>query len=94
MDKQDIQLLDTVQIGLEAKDFLENSKIGQRIKQMADQDEHAALVALADVDATNSAQVQKLQNDAKAPAMALQWLMEIIADGENAVTMIEERSVQ
>lgn len=90
-DADHIRLLKDVEMGLDAKHWLHQTALGQQVQSMALQDEHEALLALAAVDPLDTKAVIAAQTRVKVPAMALQWLLEIIAHGENAQAELIQR---
>lgn len=94
MDAEVRRRLQEYDLGLEAKQFLDQSNLGRRIAEKAVEDERAALIALKSVDPNDAKAVQLLQNEANAPLLALQWLNEIINEGENAKAAALEAETQ
>lgn len=90
-DADQIRLLKDVETGLDAKHWLYKTALGQKVQQEAMETEREALLALAVVDPLDTKAVIAAQTQVKVPAMALQWLLNIIAQGENAEAELHQR---
>lgn len=88
--KEDFLLLKQIEIGLDARQFLEKSNLGHAIRQQAIDYEREALLELAACDPNNAGEVLRLQTKAKTPALALEWLLNIINQGENAENLMQQ----
>jgi len=87
----DIKLVQEVKDGLDAEHFLYKSSIGQMVIKEATESEHLALMELASCDPTDTKLVMNLQNKAHMPALALEWIANVINKGRNAEALLNER---
>lgn len=78
-----------VDLGSRARAWLE-SALGRAVCAKYESARVAALEGLADVDPTNTPIVASLQRRVHAIDLALRWLAEIIEEGEEAMTQLEQ----
>lgn len=91
---EQIRLLKDVEVGLDAKKFLEQTALGQHIKKQALLDEQDRLIAMLHIDPLDAKAMVQAQIEARAPAMALQWLIALINGGHNAEVELEQAAQQ
>ncbi len=85
----DAELVRQIQLSDSATDFL-NSQLGQTIQRKANDQMEAALEKLRTVNPNKPEKVRKYQNDIKVAQMALSWLLEIIVEGGEAESILDE----
>lgn len=83
------RLLKQVELGLDTQQFLRTG-VGKRILQRAAEQEMESLKAMIDVDVTDTARMRELQANARLGSMVLAWLNEMIVEGENAETALQQ----
>ena len=91
LDHADVRLVQEVKEGLDAEHFLHATEIGRYLQREALETERMALMELASCDPTDTRLVMNLQNKAHMPAMALEWIANIITKGKNAEALLNER---
>lgn len=89
MNGHEKQLISDIKVGGDADKFLNQTELGRALREKALQDEQAALLALKDADPNDAKLIRQIQNDAHTPAMALQYILELINTGKNAQTVLE-----
>lgn len=94
MDAAVYALLNRVELGSAAKQFLDKTQLGKHIMQKALEDEEAALKALQQADPEDAKLIRKLQNEANMPSFALSWFIETINEGNNATAELDARESQ
>lgn len=77
-----------VETWLSVEHWLAYDAVGKYLMGRAETDRVAALQALAEVDPNDAENIRKLQNQARIPALFMQWLDEAIAEGQAAETRI------
>jgi hypothetical protein len=77
-------ILRAVQIGLEAKHFIEHDPLGKHLVQRAESSRQQALEALSICNPFNAQEVAELQWQSRIPELFLAWLDEAIARGQEA----------
>jgi len=82
-----------VQLGLDVMHFTTYDKVGIYLIERAHQDRVAALEDLVNVDPNDTAEVRRLQWQAKIPEMFLAWLEQAIDAAVNAEIKIAEEEV-
>jgi hypothetical protein len=70
-----------VSLGLDTEHFVSNDKVGKYLVEKAHQKRIEALEALALSDPMDSAEILRLQWQARVPDLFLQWLDEAIGEG-------------
>ena len=83
------QMLETAAYGEAAKMFMQ-SDLGKHIASRATDEIEEAMTALIDVSPTNVEAITALQRKANNARGAIQWLMETISAGDNALRQLEE----
>ena len=83
------QMLETAAYGEAAKMFMQ-SDLGKHIASRATDEIEEAMNALIDVSPTNVEAISALQRKANNARGAIQWLMEAISAGDNALRQLEE----
>src|SRR5262245_41011429 len=79
-------------LGDDARRFLE-SELGQAVLGLADKEKGAALVALCDVDPTDSKKIMEYQNIIARANSFAGWIADLIEQGREAEThLIEENT--
>jgi len=86
-------LMQAVQLGVEVQHFITHDKVGKYLIERAHQCRIAALEELAEIDPNLVREIIKLQNNARIPALFLQWLDEALAQSEAAETTIRLEEV-
>ena len=76
-------LFQTVELGLDAKQFLE-SKLGRYVAQRAMDEMYAATQVLAEIDPFDHKAIVQLQQANKVASAALSWLAQAIEAGTQA----------
>lgn len=87
------ELISQAELGEEAKKFLE-SDLGKVMLGLAEQEAELAREELETVNPTDVAAVTKLQNQAKVARWFSQWLKELLADGEAALSAFKQQQQQ
>ena len=83
------QMLETAAYGEAAKMFMQ-SDLGKHIASRATDEIEEAMNALINVSPTNVEAISALQRKANNARGAIQWLMETISAGDNALRQLEE----
>lgn len=91
LDQTDIKLVQEVKDGLDAEHFLHKTEVGLLLQREALECERMALMELASCDPTDTKLVMNLQNKAHMPALALEWIANVITKGRNADALLNER---
>ena len=81
---------EAAELGLQAQYFRDRNAVGRYLVRRAQQERAAALAALAEVDPTDVAAIRALQDQARIPALILDWWDQAIAAGQAAETRIED----
>lgn len=81
------ELFRTVELGLDARQFLESS-LGKHVAQRALDEMYAATQALAEVDPFDHKAIVQLQLNHRIASAALSWLAQAIEAGTQAETTI------
>lgn len=79
-------LIADAEMGEQAKKFLA-SELGEVLVGIARKQVEAAQIALADVDPTDPRAIMRLQNEIKFGTCFEQWLVELVHNGENAMSI-------
>lgn len=87
------ELIATAELGDEAKRFLE-SDLGKVMLGLAQQEVELAQEDLEEVEPTDTAEIRKLQNQAKVGRWFEKWLRELLADGEAALSAFKQQQHQ
>lgn len=90
MNEQHKQLLEKVEIGEGAQKFLE-SELGKKIIDLADQERREALEDLATVNPKDELRIIELQLKAKFGERFAAWLVSLISEGENAISLYKQQ---
>jgi hypothetical protein len=83
-------ILERAVFGKQVEAFF-NTEIGQYILHRAQDQQSDALTKLKICDPENPNVVRKLQNDAKVAESIVQWLEDAIADGLQAIKILDDR---
>lgn len=89
MSKDD-ELIAVAEIGEKAREFLE-SELGRCLVGIAEQDLREAQEQLELVDPMDTDKIMSLQNDARFARSYKQRLEELLYDGENALSVFQQR---
>ena len=89
MEKLD-ELIAAAEIGDEAKRFIE-SDLGKCMLGMAQQEVLAAQEALEKVDPQNTAEIVRLQNQARLGRFFREWMLELLDRGESALHIFKQQ---
>ncbi len=84
-------LMESASTGEAVKMFLQ-SELGRNITNRAVQEIDEAMAELVEADADNRALIASIQNRIKVPSMAISWLTDAIAEGDNAMVRLHEES--
>lgn len=84
------EMLEAAVFGREVEDFINNDRIGQYLINRARADLDKAYDALISVDPTQTAQIIKLQLDARVATRVRTWLAEAIQDGRHATVQLQQ----
>lgn len=79
-----------IALGMDAKVFM-GSQIGRYLTKRANDDIEAAMQGLSTVDPTDPEAIRKLQNEIKVASNFLQWMGELVTEGELAEQAFIER---
>lgn len=82
-------LMDSAATGLAAKEFI-SSQFGKHIVNRASIEVDDALAEFIEADPTNAKSIASIQNRIHVAQSAIQWLMEAITEGENAMRELDE----
>jgi hypothetical protein len=85
------ELIAQAEIGEEGRKFVE-SDLGRTLLGLADQERQAALEDLAKVNPRDELRILELQLNAKFGEKFREWLFDLIADGDNAISVFKQQS--
>ena len=84
------QLIAEAELGEQARLFLD-SELGKVMVGLADQEVLLAQELLGEVDPTNTKEITKLQNDIKVGRWFTKWLNELVAAGDQAISVFNQQ---
>lgn len=83
-------LIEAAELGEEARAFM-GSNLCRKMLDMADSAVHDALLALAEVDPADRDRIQALQADVRFGQSFAQRLLDLVADGEQAINIYRQQ---
>ena len=93
MTEQEQELIAKAELGEEGRKFLQ-SDLGRYMLGLAQQDRQAALEDLSMAVPTDTGKIMSLQVKARMGGEFEAWLMGLIADGENALSVWKQNKEQ
>ena len=88
MNKLD-ELIAEAELGEESRNFL-NGNLGKCILGIAEQQVRQAQIALGEVDPDDKKTIVSLQNEIKLGERFPSWLVELLKNGENAMSIYKQ----
>ena len=83
-------LIASAELGTQARNFIEG-ELGKVLLGLAIQETQAAQEDLAVVEPTDVEKIRALQNKARFGQMFEQWLIDLVADGDNAISVFKQQ---
>jgi len=84
-------LMESASTGEAVKMFIQ-SELGRSITNRAVQEIDEAMAELVEASPFNAELIDRIQNRIKIPSRAISWLTDAIAEGDNAMTRLNEES--
>lgn len=84
------QLIAQAELGEEAKKFLDGD-LGKKLIDLADDERRVALEDLANVNPKDEAKIIELQLNARFGEKFGAWLVSLVREGENAITVYRQQ---
>lgn len=91
MDENEAQLIAQAELGEATRKFLE-SELGKCLIGMAAQEVEAAQEALETVDPSDTIAINRLQLQAKMGRNFKAWLVELVTEGDNAISVFQQQT--
>jgi hypothetical protein len=85
--------MDKAQLGIDTEAFFQ-TRLGKSIVHRANAERFRALLALAEIDATDTQKVVAIQNEARLPVMLLTWLKGFVQEGREAEIQLQENETE
>ncbi len=83
-------MLETAVFGAEVERFLDEDRIGKMIVTRAREEMESAQLELVEIDPEDAKKIRAAQFKYQVAAKLIGWLRDVIIDGHNARTVIEE----
>ena len=84
------ELIAAAELGEKARDFLE-SELGKILIGLADQEIRVAEEALGEVDPDDPKKIRELQNNIKVGKWFTKWLLDLVQDGDQALSVFQQQ---
>lgn len=87
------ELIAAAELGEEARKFLE-SDVGKVLLGLAEQEAKLAQEDLGEIDPTDTKKIMELQNRIRCSKWFQQWLIELVSDGNQAMSIFQQELEQ